>query len=302
MSTIPPPSTHAATILVATPDPALRALVCAMLHFSGYRSLPTATPREAIEAAGEHGVEGVFLDLDHPGLTLEALLRPPASGPAPDWLQDRDDLSGRLHLILCGHHRPSPNQAARAGELGKSVSFLGLPFGLHPFRAALSLFAAEHPPSPARPAGATGTLLALPSRDDVAPPPEFRDPRAGSYGGPNGSLRGAEHRRDIRFEWSCGAVLLGKTEERVEICEVSRTGLRVRKSGRELVPGTHCEISFVARLESARGADFVGVRALGQVVWAAEGPTWIEAGITLHAVQPLPEYIALLVSLYRPRA
>jgi hypothetical protein len=302
--TIPPPKTDAATVLVVSPDPTVRATACAMLHFSGYRSLVAETPRLAMSYVSQHGVEGVFFDLDFAGFTPTLLLEPSTAegmDTSAEWLTGSGDHVGQRHLVLCGERRVTPDQIADAAEVGKTVTFLAKPFGLHPFRTALSHFTAEHSPSPARPAGATGAMLALPSRSDVEPPLGFQDPRAGRYGGGISTGRGTEHRRDVRFEWSCSAVVLGREEERAEICEISRTGLRIRKPGRELPAGTHCEISFVARIPTSRGDEYIGIRALGQVVWTAEGMTQIEAGITLHAVQPLTDYISLLANLFGRR-
>ncbi len=301
MSQIPPPSTHAATVLVVTPDPELRSLACGMLHFSGYRTAVATTPRQAVNLVEEHGVEGIFFDVEYGGFSPALLLRPPESQDvheSMEWLRDREDLSGRRHLFLCGRRPPAREYMAEAASLGRSVSFLGRPFGLHDFRVALAAFTAEHVPSPARAAGATGTLLAVPSPQDVAPPAGYEDPRAGRYGTAQRRGRGTEHRLDLRFEWTCSAVILGREEEPAEICEISRAGLRIRKAGRELSPGSQCELSFVTPIHRGRERGLVGIRALGDVVWSAEGMTHIEAGITLRTVQPLADYISLLVSLY----
>lgn len=300
----PPPSTHSATVLVVTPDDELRDRARAMLHFCGYRTLAPLSPRDAVEQVGAHGVEAVLFDLDYGAFDPSTLLGPPHEEQdvhvSAEWLADRQDLRGARHLILTSRSRPTEEQQRVARSVGRSVTLVAQPLDLFALRCALEPFSKEHAPSPARPAGATGTMLAIPTREDVAPPAGYQDPRRGRHAAAI-AQRGSEHRSDIRFEFSCGAVLLGASEERAQITELSRRGMRVRKTGRELNAGTHVEIAFVAYVAGPAEPRYLGVRALGQVVWTSEGATFIEAGITLHAVQPLPDYITVLVSLFGPR-
>ena len=285
--------------LVVTPDPAVRELVGGMLRFAGYHVHAPRSPRDAVDAVGQPGVELVVFDLDFGSFTPEMLLTQPSlpSGSVPAWMLDRPDLRGRFDLVLLGAEVPTEQELARYLGLGRTIAYTTRPVVLASFRKALARFVARVQPTLVRPAGATGTMLAVPAPEDLEPVEPVQGLRAGRYAAGAPARPGSEHRADRRFDWTADAVLLGQTEERAEIVEISRVGLRLRKRGRELNRGSLVEVAFVKRIETRRGPQVFGIRARGRVVWTAEGMADLHAGLSLEAVEPLGDFIQLLVSL-----
>ncbi len=284
--------------LVVSAQPEVRELVSGMLRFAGYHVHCPTSPRNAIDAAAQPGVELIVFDLDYGSFTPELLLDQPAlpASSVPPWMLDRQDLRGRFDVVLIGSTPLSEREIAGRGRLGRSVSFTEKPVDFFDFRRALARFVARVQPTMPRPAGTTGAMLAVPSRQELER--AVTTPLGpGRYAASAVARPGSEHRADHRFWWQADAVLLGRTEERARIVEISRVGLRVEKQGRELNRGSVVEVAFVERLETGRGVLVVGIRARGRVVWTAEGMSHVHAGLALEAVEPLSEYIQLLVAL-----
>ncbi len=284
-------------MLVVTPDPAVRELVGGMLRFSGYGMQAPASPREAIEAATGGGVEAVVFDLDYGSFTPELLLSAPAApiASAPAWMVDRPDVRGRFDLVLVSSTPLPQDRLAAYLGLGRSVAVTPRPVTLFEFRRAMSRFQARVAPTLPRAVGDTGVMMSVPSVEELeaVEPGQLR----GRYAANARARPGSEHRADRRFSWDGDAVLLGQAEEPARIVEISRVGLRIRKRGRELNPDATIEVAMVERVETPRGSVVVGLRARGRVVWTAEGMTDVHAGLSLEAVEPLGEFIQLLVGL-----
>ncbi len=294
------PGSQSATVVIISPDPAVREVVAGMLRFGGHSCCAPETPRESIVAASQPGVEGVVFDLDYGDFTPEHLaVAPSAADPSvPPWAEAPKPKRGAFDLVLTGTHAPSASRLARYAGVARTAAFTPKPLVLHEFRKALARFIARVEPTLIRPAGATGTMLAVPGPGELEPVEGHSGMRQGRYASGGGSAVGSEHRVDQRFEWGADAVLLGKVEERVRIVEISRAGLRLQKTGRELTRGSVVEVAFVERVETPRGPQTVGIRARGRVVWTAEGMAHVHAGLDLEAVEPLGEFIQLLASLH----
>ncbi len=224
------PGSQSATVVIISPDPALREVVAGMLRFGGHSCCAPETPHDAILAVSQPGVEGVVFDLDYGDFTPEQLpVAPQAADPSiPPWAEAPKPKRGTFDLILTGTRRPSPAALARYAGVARSAAFTEKPLVLHQFRKALARFVARGEPTLLRPAGATGTMLAVPSPADLQPRAGHTGMRQGRYG----SAVGSEHRVDQRFDWEADAVLLGKVEERVKLVEISHACLRLHKTGR----------------------------------------------------------------------